>query len=181
MADPESWLVEHGDYLFRYARRRLFSDDQCEDAVQETLLAALKAKERFSGHSSERTWLTGILKHKIVDMIRQQTREVTAPGSNDPENPDDWEALFDQSGHWLETFRDWGDPVSELEKSRIRRALDECFKRLKPGLAQVFSLKELSGLSNDEICNALNITSTNAWVMLHRARLFLRECLDTRI
>lgn len=181
MSDPERWLEEHGDYLFRYARRRLLSDELAEDAVQETFLAALKAKERFSGASSERTWLTGILKHKVADIIRHQYREVTAPRSSDPDNEDDWEALFDQSGHWAETIRDWGDPASELEKSRIRQALDECFRRLKPTLARIFSLRELSGLSNEEICKALDITATNAWVMLHRARLFLRECLEMRI
>ena len=181
MSNPAGWLEEHGDYLFRYARRRLFSDELAEDAVQETLLAALKASEKFSGASSERTWLTGILKHKIVDAIRIQAREITAPTSSDEDDPSDWEALFDQSGHWVETFRDWGDPSSEFEKSRIRQALDDCFRRLKPALAQVFSLRELSGLSNDDICKELDITATNAWVMLHRARLSLRECLDNRI
>ena len=181
MSDPAGWLQEHGDYLFRYARRRLFTDELAEDAVQETLLAALKAHGKFAGSSSERTWLTGILKHKIVDLIRTHSREVTAAGSQDADDPGDWEELFDQSGHWVDTFRDWGNPDSELEKSRIRLALDECFRRLKPSLAQIFSLRELSGLSSEEICKELGITSTNAWVMLHRARLFLRECLDTRI
>ena len=181
MSDPARWLQEHGDYLFRYARRRLNSDELAEDAVQETLLAAWKSHQGFAGASSERTWLTGILKHKIVDAIRVHVREVTAPGGGGEDDPDDWQALFDQSGHWLETYRDWGDPDSELEKSRIRQALEECFGRLKPALAQVFSLRELSGLSNEQICKELNITATNAWVMLHRARLFLRECLDTRI
>lgn len=179
MTDPELWLKEHGDYLFRYARRRLFSDEQAEDAVQECLLAALSARRDFAGDSSERTWLTGILKHKIVDAIRKQAREVTAPGGDDEQ--DDWESLFDQSGHWLETFRDWGNPEAALEKSRLQRMLDECFRRLKPTLAQIFSLRELSGLSNEEICKELDISQTNAWVMLHRARLSLRECLDTRI
>lgn len=181
MSDPARWLYEHGDYLFRYARRRLYTDELAEDAVQETLLAALKARGQFAGGSSERTWLTGILKHKIVDLIRLQAREVTAAGGRGEDDPGDWEALFDQSGHWLETFRDWGNPESELEKSRVRLALDECFRRLKPALAQIFSLRELSGLSNEEICKELGISTTNAWVMLHRARLFLRECLDTRI
>ncbi|MEW6132645.1 MAG: sigma-70 family RNA polymerase sigma factor [Pseudomonadota bacterium] len=179
MSDPERWLCEHGDYLFRYARRRLYTDELAEDAVQETLLAALKAHAGFDGDSSERTWLTGILKHKIVDLIRLHAREMTASAHGSEAG--DWEALFDQSGHWMETFRDWGNPESELEKSRIRQALDECFRRLKPSLAQIFSLRELSGLSNDEICKELGISATNAWVMLHRARLFLRECLDTRI
>jgi RNA polymerase sigma-70 factor (ECF subfamily) len=181
MSDPARWLQDHGDYLFRYARRRLYTDELAEDAVQETLLAALKARQQFAAASSERTWLTGILKHKIVDLIRINAREVTASAGGGEDDPGDWEALFDQSGHWLETFRDWGNPDSELEKSRIRQALDECFRRLKPALAQIFSLRELSGLSNEEICKELGVSATNAWVMLHRARLFLRECLDTRI
>lgn len=181
MGDPKKWLDEHGDYLFRYARRRIFSDEQAEDVVQETLLAALKARERFAGTSSERTWLTGILKHKIVDCIRHQHREVTAPDSADPDDPADWESLFDQSGHWADTLRDWGNPEKEFERSRIREALDECFGRLKPNLARIFALRELSGLTNEEICKELEISTTNAWVMLHRARLFLRECLEMRV
>jgi RNA polymerase sigma-70 factor, ECF subfamily len=181
MGDPVRWLGEHGDYLFRYARRRLYSNELAEDAVQECLLAALKSREGYAGASSERTWLTGILKHKIVDLIRRQAREVTAPSGTGESDESDWEALFDRSGHWLETFRDWGDPASELEKSRIREALDECFRRLKPAQAQIFSLRELSGLSNEEICKELDISQTNAWVMLHRARLSLRECLDGRV
>jgi RNA polymerase sigma-70 factor (ECF subfamily) len=181
MGNPQRWLEEHGDYLFRYARRRLFSDDLAEDVVQDTFLAALKARDRFAGASSERTWLTGILKHKIVDCIRQQYREVTAPDANNADVPSDWESLFDQSGHWAGTLRDWGNPVTELEMSRIREALDECFRRLKPNLARIFSLKELSGLGNEEICKELEISATNAWVMLHRARMFLRECLEMRI
>ena len=180
MPDPQRWLQEHGDYLFKFARRRLLSDELAEDAVQECLLAAFKSRERFAGQSSERTWLTGILKHKIVDMIRVQARELTAPDTVEGEDAD-WDSLFDQNGHWVESFRDWGDPASELEKSRLRQILDECFRRLKPGLANIFSLRELSGLSNEEICKELSISQTNAWVMLHRARLSLRECLDGRI
>jgi len=181
MTTPQDWLSEHGDYLFRYARRRLYSDEQAEDTVQECLLAALKAHGGFAGGSSERTWLTGILKHKIVDLIRKQAREVTAPAGQNEDSSDDWESLFDQSGHWVDTIRDWGNPESELEKSRLRLILDECFRHLKAAQARIFSLRELAGLSNEEICKELNISQTNAWVLLHRARLSLRECLDGRI
>lgn len=181
MSEPSAWLMEHGDYLFRYARRRLFSDELAEDAVQECLLAAIKSRGGFAGGSSERTWLTGILKHKIVDLIRKQAREVTAPEGQDEDGGDDWESLFDRSGHWVDTIRDWGNPESELEKSRLRLILDECFRRLKGAQARVFSLRELSGLSNEEICKELSISETNAWVLLHRARLSLRECLDGRV
>jgi RNA polymerase sigma-70 factor (ECF subfamily) len=179
--DPQRWLTEHGDYLYRYARRRLMSGELAEDAVQETLLAALKARQGFQGSSSERTWLTGILKHKVVDIIRQQAREVTAPDGEGEDDPQDWEALFDETGHWNQPMRDWKTPESELETSRIRQALQDCIDQLKPNLGRIFALRELTGLPTEEICKDLNITATNAWVMLHRAKLFLRECLETRI
>jgi RNA polymerase sigma-70 factor (ECF subfamily) len=179
--DPQRWLAQHGDYLFRYARRRLMSTELAEDAVQETLLAALKAHDGFKGGSSERTWLTGILKHKVVDIIRQQAREVTAPGGSGEEDEQDWEALFDHTGHWSEPIREWKTPETELETSRLRQALQDCLDGLKPNLARIFSLTELTGMATEEICKELNITATNVWVMLHRAKLFLRECLDARI
>jgi RNA polymerase sigma-70 factor (ECF subfamily) len=179
--DPQRWLTEHGDYLFRYARRRLMSAELAEDAVQDTLLAALKGRLGFQGASSERTWLTGILKHKVVDIIRQQAREVTAPGGEGEDDPQDWEALFDETGHWAQPIGEWKTPETELEASRIRQAVQDCIDGLKPKLARIFALRELTGLATEDICKELNISATNAWVMLHRAKLFLRECLETRI
>jgi RNA polymerase sigma-70 factor (ECF subfamily) len=179
--DPQRWLSEHGDYLFRYARRRLMSAELAEDAVQDTLLAALKAQDGFKNASTERTWLTGILKHKVIDIIRQQSREITAPGGAGEDDAQDWESLFDQSGHWNQTFTDWKTPETELENSRLRQALQDCLDALKPSLARVFSLRELGGLTTLDICNEMSISAANLWVMLHRARLALRECLDKRI
>jgi RNA polymerase sigma-70 factor, ECF subfamily len=174
--DAHSWLAEHGDYLFRVARRRLHSDELAEDAVQETLLAALSARERYSGDASPRTWLTGILKHKIVDLIRRSVREVEIPRDEDGEEAVD--ALFKRDGHWAEPLRPWGNPQTEAELGQLRRVLDDCADRLKPVMAQVFSLREVAGMETEEICKELGITPTNCWVLLHRARLFLRECLE---
>lgn len=176
LPDPTTWLDEHGDYLFRVARRQLHSDALAEDAVQETLLAALAARERFAGNASARTWLTGILKHKIVDQIRRQMRETEIPRDADGEEALD--SLFAPSGHWAEPLRPWGNPQSEAELSQLRRVLDLCADRLKPTMAQVFSLREVSGMETEEICKELNISATNCWVLLHRARLFMRECLE---
>ncbi len=147
--EAETWLSEHGDYLFRVARRQLHSDELAEDAVQETLLAAFTARERFAGAASPRTWLTAILKHK-----------------------------FKRDGHWVEPLRPWGNPESEAELGQLRRVLDDCASRLKPVMAQVFSLREVAGMETAEICKELDITPTNCWVLLHRARMFLRECLE---
>ena len=176
MLDANSWLTEHGDYLFRMARRQLHSDELAEDAVQETLLAALAAQARYAGDATPRTWLTGILKHKIIDLIRRQMREVEIPRDVDGEEAVD--SLFKQDGHWAEPLRPWGNPDTEAELSQLRRALDACADRLKPTMAQVFSLREVAGMETADICKELGITPTNCWVLLHRARLFMRHCLE---
>ncbi|MHB1143606.1 MAG: sigma-70 family RNA polymerase sigma factor [Thiobacillus sp.] len=194
--DAHTWLADHGDYLFRVARRQLHSDELAEDAVQETLLAALSAQARYSGDASPRTWLTGILKHKIVDLIRRNVREVEIPRDEDGEEAVDLlfkrdghvdllfkrdghvDLLFKRDGHWAEPLRPWGNPQTEAELGQLRRVLDECADRLKPVMAQVFSLREVAGMETEEICKELNITPTNCWVLLHRARLFMRQCLE---
>ncbi|MEW6413638.1 MAG: sigma-70 family RNA polymerase sigma factor [Pseudomonadota bacterium] len=176
MRDARTWLDEHGDYLFRIARRQLHSDELAEDAVQDTLLAALTARERYAGDASPRTWLVGILKHKIVDIIRRRVREVELP--RDDEDEEAVDALFRQNGHWAEPLRAWGNPQTEAELSQLRRILDDCADRLKPLMAQVFSLREAGGMETEEICKELGITPTNCWVLLHRARLFMRQCLE---
>jgi len=174
--DAPRWLADHGDYLFRVARRQLHTDELAEDAVQETLLAALSAQARYAGDASPRSWLTGILKHKIVDLIRRQVREIEIPRDADGEEAVD--RLFQQDGHWVEPLRPWGNPQREAELSQLRRVLDDCADRLKPVMAQVFSLREVAGMETEAICKELNITPTNCWVLLHRARLFMRQCLE---
>ncbi|MFN3715898.1 MAG: sigma-70 family RNA polymerase sigma factor [Thiobacillus sp.] len=175
--DAHTWLAEHGDYLFRVARRQLHSDELAEDAVQDTLLAALSAQQRYAGDASPRTWLVGILKHKIVDTIRRRVREVELPRDETGEEAVD--ALFRQDGHWAEPLRDWGNPQTEAELGQLRRVLEACADRLKPVMAQVFSLREAGGMDTEEICKELGITPTNCWVLLHRARLFMRQCLES--
>ena len=174
--DAQTWLADHGDYLFRVARRQLHSDELAEDAVQETLLAALTARAHYAGNASPRTWLTGILKHKIVDLIRRSVREVEIPCDADGEEAVD--LLFRQDGHWAELLRPWGNPQAEAELGQLRRVLDECADRLKPLMAQVFSLREVAGMETEEICKELGITPTNCWLLLHRSRLFMRQCLE---
>ena len=174
--DPHTLLADHGDYLFRVARRQLRSDALAEDAVQETLLAALSSKSAYTGAASLRTWLTGILKHKIVDAIRCQAREVAVP--RDEEDGEDWEALFKADGHWQHPPLAWRSPESDAELAQLRVILLECSDRLKPAMARVFSLREVVGMETEEICKELGISATNCWVLLHRARLFLRECLE---
>ncbi len=181
--DPAAWLTEHGDYLYRYALLQLRDEAAAEDAVQETLLAALGAWARFSGKSSVRTWLTGILKHKILDLFRSRAKEPQyTPASDDPEAELALleQALFDATGHWAHPPRTWGDPESTLEQQRFWETFIRCLEELAPTHARIFHLREMEGLGTDEICKELEITSTNCWVMLYRARLGLQQCLETR-
>ncbi len=181
MCSPEDWVAQHGDYLFRFAMVKLRDEHLAEDAVQETLLAALQGHKNFSGESAERTWLVGILKHKIVDLIRKKVREPTLVNVDEPmefEQDDSVEAMFDQTGHWVTPNQDWGNPDKVLEQKRFWKILTECLKRLPPQLAMLYSLREISGMDTEEICKDLNISSTNSWVMLHRARLGLKQCFE---
>lgn len=176
-ADAVAIERERG-YLLRYARLQLRNPSQAEDAVQETLLAALEGIGRFSGQSSLRTWLTGILKHKIIDQLRRGAREQPLNTDQDRSEADAVDALFAADGHWREFPADWGNPEAALENSRFRTAFELCLQRLPERTARVFAMREVMEMPTEEICQELQITATNCWVMLHRARLTLRECLE---
>lgn len=175
---PEAIEAERA-YLLRFASLQLRNPAQAEDAVQETLLAALEGRERFGGKSSVRTWLTGILKHKIIDHLRRSGREQPLAGGDDERNESDIvDALFAGDGHWREFPADWGSPSKALENSRFWKAFELCLQRLPARTARVFTMREVMEMSTDDICQELEISTTNCWVMLHRARLMLRECLE---
>jgi RNA polymerase sigma-70 factor, ECF subfamily len=173
--DFRSEVEAQRPYLLRFATLQLRDRHAAEDAVQETLLAALAGEAAFGGRSNLRTWLTGILKHKIVDAIRrtgtQTAREVPLPEEG-------LDALFDQSGHWISPPQAWPDPDASLESRQFYATLEECLARLPAKTARAFMLREHLGLETPEICKELAVTSTHCWVLLHRARLALRECLQ---
>lgn len=174
----EDLLSEHGDYLYRYALVRLRDEHLAEDVVQETLLAALQGSG-FSGKSSVRTWLTGILKHKIIDQFRRQSRETPLDSpdevAEDALTEDDF---FAEDGHWNQAPQSWGDPGGLLQQDQFLKILQLCLDRLPKKLARLFVMREVEEAENEEICKELEVTTTNAWVMLHRARMGLRQCLE---
>jgi RNA polymerase sigma-70 factor, ECF subfamily len=159
-------------YLLRYASLQLRDRHAAEDVVQETLLAALAGEAGFGGRSNLRTWLTGILKHKIVDAIRRASRE-TAAIADDTE----LDALFDARGHWMEMPAAWHQADAALEQKQFFAALEECLARLPAKAAQVFMMREHMGYETADICKELGVTPTHCWVLLYRARVGLRECL----
>lgn len=169
-------------YLMRYALLQLRDQTSAEDVVQETLLAAVEGGDRFSGKSTVKTWLTGILKHKIIDQVRRQSREQPLLQGEDDERSeaDVIDGLFKADGHWQNFPANWGDPGNALENKRFWETFEMCARLMPVKTARVFMMREVMELSTEEICKELDITATNCWVMLHRARLSLRECLETK-
>ena len=179
-ADPFAAEIDtHRRYLLRIARLQLRDGDLAEDVVQETLVAALSARQSFSGRSSVRTWLTGILKHKIIDAIRQKSRRPLAAASFDEESDlETFDPMFTDTGAWEAPPADWGDPENALSRQEFMEVLGQCLERLPPATARVFMMREILELESDEICKELTITANNLWVILYRARMSLRQCLE---
>jgi len=179
-SDPFAAELEtHRRYLLRVAQLQLRDQDVAEDVVQETLFAALTGRDGFSGRSSVKTWLTGILKHKIVDVIRQKARQPVIEATFDEETDlEDFDALFRDDGGWAAPPADWGDPENALSRREFFDVMEFCLEKLPAKTARVFMMREVMELESDEICKELTITANNLWVILYRARMALRECLE---
>ncbi len=176
-------LEQFRSYLMRYALLQLRDQTGAEDVVQGTLLAAVEGLAGFSGKSSLRTWLTGILKHKIVDQLRRGAREQPLTGNaaeNGRSEAELIDALFQQDGHWSTPPGSWSDPDLSFENRQFWEVFEACSRLMPAKTARVFVMREVMELSTEEICKNLGISATNCWVMLHRARLSLRECLDSK-
>ena len=172
-------LERQRSYLMRVARLQLRDSALAEDVVQDTLTAAITASAGFTGKSSVKTWLTGILKHKIVDAIRRKQREpLLASALGDDADLEDFEGLFEGGGAWQSPPSDWGDPEQALSRQQFFDVMQFCLDKLPPNTARVFMMREVMELTSDEICKELAITSNNLWVILYRARMSLRECLE---
>lgn len=177
--NPEQWVERYGDYLYRYALARVRDPAAAEDLVQETFLAALKGRDSFRGKSSGQTWLTAILKHKIIDYFRRGNRESaseqieTVAGSV--------KDFFRNNGRWNILPGKWDDNPAEIfQQQEFLQIFYSCLAQLPERLARAFRLREMEGLSTKELCKKMDITATNSWVMLYRARLHLQRCLDVR-
>lgn len=174
----------HGDYLFRYALARLRDPARAEDVVQETFLAALKGGKQFEGRSAEKSWLVGILKNKIYDHFRKASRE-TAFTDLDfyaDEESDRFVADGLMKDGWIHELGplEWStEPGATLDSEEFWRTYKDCNGKLPKNVATVFNLREVDGVESKEICAILNISEGNLWVMLHRARMALRRCLET--
>jgi RNA polymerase sigma-70 factor (ECF subfamily) len=166
------WLEEHGDALYRYALSRVRLTHAAEDLVQETLLAGLNGAAKFHARSAVRTWLIGILKHKVMDYRRRQLC------AQDKDSLDDEGYFFKKNGSWKIPVTRWHrDPGALMEVGELRAAIDLCLSKLPGRLAVVFLRREADDISTEELCKEMGLSATNVWSSLHRARLRLRECL----
>lgn len=181
-SDPERWVDEYGDYLFKHALMRLRDPARAEDMVQDTFLAALRGASRFEGRSSEKSWLASILKNKICDHYRKAGRETSFTDlefyADEEKERFISEGFF--AGGWIHELgpQEWSEPGASLDSEVFWRTYRDCANKLPKNVATVFNLREVDGVESQEICHMLNITPNNLWVMLHRARMALRRCLE---
>lgn len=171
-------LAEHRPFLLKFAVLQVGRREVAEDLVQEVLLAAMKGADGFSGRASVRTWLTAILLNKVADHRRQAGREVSLEAQQEALGADSIEAIFRANGSYASMPQEWRNPEESLTDKRFSEALEACLGRLSEVGKQVFLLRELMGLSIEEICKELGLTATNCSVLLHRGRMRLRGCLE---
>ena len=180
LSDEALDLEKHRPVLLKFALLQLRNRAQAEDAVQETLMAAIQGAKSFAGKSSVRTWLVGILKHKIIDHIRRVSREQPLDLPDAETSLGDFDALYKEDGHYVSVPAEWGDPEAALSQRRFFETLERCLEGLPKNTARVFMMREVMGLETGDICKELAITATNCWVLLYRARMGLRACLEER-
>lgn len=173
-------LAQMRPMLLRIARLQLRNESWAEDTVSETILAAVEGYRRYEGRSRFRTWVVGILKHKIIDQFRRNRGEVSLDAERELSDGDTMESLFREDGHRAEAAADWGDPEAALARGEFFSVLEACVEQLPAPLARIFLLREWLGCETAEICKEMRVTSTHCFVMLYRARMRLRECLEVR-
>lgn len=173
--DPEKWVDKYADYLLNYTLVRVNDRELAKDLISETFLSALKAMKNFKGEASERTWLISILKRKIIDYYRKSN---SVKGKAEVKMDYHGE---DQEGEWLEErVADPADKSAEnkMENNELRLAIVDCLGQLNERQARIFTMKTIDGIDTETICNEFNITPSNLWVIIHRARTALAECLE---
>jgi RNA polymerase sigma-70 factor (TIGR02943 family) len=181
--EPEKWVERYADALYSFALARVSRTEVAEDLVQETFLSAYKAKDSFLANASEKTWLISILKRKVIDYYRKKStqNELNVLDNDYKSGTTHFFGNDDNNGHWTYNAapKTWGkDFETTVESKEFQGILQSCLGKLQPKLAAVFTLKNMDDLDSEEICKELGISPSNYWVMMHRAKLQLRECLE---
>lgn len=178
--DPPRWPDRYGPELYRFAYRRVADPDAAAELVQETFLSALAAQAGFRGEASERSWLFVILRRKLVDFYRQQARRPVAPLPETASADEAPDPLFGPDGHWLPAHAPQAWPAADeaLEQQELQQILAACQRQLPPRQQLVFARRFVEEISTEEVCQELALSAANFWVLVHRAKLSLRRCLE---
>ena len=179
-ADPQNWLALYSDLMYQYCLPRVNDISVAEDLVQETFLSALKGLEGYKGEASEKNWLFAILKNKIIDHYRKKSKAQAVIVSEAQDTGDDW---FNEEGRWAENRmpQNWAASDNPAERKEVQKIINHCKDNLKDLQQEVFTLKYLEDINSEEICKVLDITPSNYWVLLHRARLQMRDCVESNL
>ncbi len=166
--------------MLKFATLQLSDASQAEDAVQEALIGAMKNADSFGGRAAFKTWMFAILKNKISDVLRHKQRMVNISSFTHDEDEEDMSELFDRKGFWLQDERPvaWGNPEASMREKHFWRVFEACLEHLPPKQARVFMMREFVELDAGEICATVELSTSNLHVLLHRARLRLRECIE---
>lgn len=179
MLEPDKWIQRYAAYLLNYAFYRVKDKETAEDLLQETFIAALRNRDQFQGEASEKTWLTKILKNKIIDHYRSKLNKYAQlTDSTDRFYADYFNANDDDHWNSVKEPREWNDAGRPLEQAEFHSVLLNCMGKMPEKLAAVFTLKYMEDAETDTICKELQISSSNYWVIMHRARILLRECME---
>ncbi|MCC8424443.1 sigma-70 family RNA polymerase sigma factor [Mucilaginibacter sp. UR6-11] len=180
LLNPHKWVDNYADYLYAYALARLNDEEQARDLVQEVFLAALERADMFEGKSTERTWLTAILKNKIIDTYRRRSSGLNNVTIRAAEQEQE-DFFYPADGHWREEHRpkEFGiEDHDPLHNKEFNLVLQQCLKKLPALWLAVFTMKHMEDESTENICTELKVTSANFWVIIHRTKLNLRACLQ---
>jgi RNA polymerase sigma-70 factor (TIGR02943 family) len=179
--DPKLWVSKHADHLYSYAITRISDMDLAKDLVQETFLAALERVDQFEGRSSERTWLMAILKNKVIDVYRKKSNGIIALPNDLNGNRESVDFFEEDNGHWKEEFqpKSFGiEQYDRLTNKEFKQVLEQCLKKLPALWLSVFTMRHIDELSTQAICGQLKVSTQNFWVIIHRAKVNLRACLQ---
>lgn len=179
---PADELATFRPDMVRFARLQLRDHAIAEDVVQESLTAALTGLDDFRSGAKLKTWVFAILKNKIIDAMRDRARTAAVISEPEADSDDLYAELFDAQGRWHDDTRpsNWGDPEACFRSQQFWQVFDACLSRLPENTARVFMMREVLGFTTEAICTELRMSSANCWVILHRARMALRLCLDER-
>lgn len=178
---PQSWVSKHADYLYSYALTRINDEEQARDLVQETFLAALEKAHKFEGRSSERTWLTAILKFKVIDLYRKNASGFSKHIDQSTAETEHQNFFDPDDGHWNDQHRpkEFGiEQLDVLENKELQKILQLCMKKLPALWLSVFTMKHMDEEATEHICRELKVSASNFWVIIHRAKVSLRSCLQ---